>query len=239
MPRIGSRGRAAFGPALPAVDRARLVELAGGSDVGQLTCQILPPNFPGYRPYCPHTTRPIVGGYWTAPDLARARDLVLRSGTRGMQVDVVTVRQHYFFSSAGAVVADALRRLGYRVSLRVFPDLSAYFSANDLARHAEVAFNAWSQDFPAPSNFITGIFGCSPYYCDRAFARRTQRTLAVQARDPRAAIELWVGLERELVDLAITIPLLNPKDVDFVSKRVGNYQRHPVYGALISQLWVR
>jgi hypothetical protein len=26
---------------------------------------------------------------------------------------------------------------------------------------------------------------------------------------------------------------------DFVSKRVGNYQRHPLFGMLISQIWVR
>ena len=38
---------------------------------------------------------------------------------------------------------------------------------------------------------------------------------------------------------AVAIPLVNPKDVAFVSKRVGNFQRHPVLGMLISRLWVR
>ena len=56
---------------------------------------------------------------------------------------------------------------------------------------------------------------------------------------PQAANEAWTRLDRELVDQAIVIPVLNGKAVDFVSKRVGNYQRHPVFGMLISQLWVR
>ena len=36
-----------------AADRAAAVERAGGPDVAQPTCQILPPHFPGYRPTAP------------------------------------------------------------------------------------------------------------------------------------------------------------------------------------------
>jgi hypothetical protein len=50
---------------------------------------------------------------------------------------------------------------------------------------------------------------------------------------------LHARLERELVERAIAIPLVNLKLVAFVSKRVGNFQQHPVLGTLISQLWVR
>jgi YVTN family beta-propeller protein len=221
-----------------AADRARLVELAGGSDVVQPTCQVLPPSSPGYRPYCPHTASPN-GGSWTAPDLARARELVRRSGTRGMRVDMIT-ESGTLFSSAAEVVADALRLLGYRVSLRTYPDFGAYFGAyGSVADSVEVAFNGWIQDYPAPSNFIRGMFACNPYFCDRVFETRTRRLLAMQAREPQVATEQWARLERELVERAIAIPLVNPKEVSFVSKRVGNFQRHPVFGTLISQLWVR
>jgi peptide/nickel transport system substrate-binding protein len=221
-----------------AVNRARLVELASGSEVLQPTCQVLPPSSPGYRPYCPHTAPP-TGGSWTAPDLVRARKLVRRSGTQGMRVDMITERGT-LFSSAAEVVADALRLLGYRVSLRTYPDFGAYFGAyGSAADSAELAFNGCSQDYPAPSNFIRGVFACNPYFCDRAFETRTRRLLALQAREPHVATEQWARLERELVERAVAIPLVNPKQVVFVSKRVGNFQQHPVLGTLISQLWVR
>lgn len=221
-----------------AVDRARLVELASGSDVLQPTCQVLPPSFPGYRPYCPYTASP-AGGSWTAPDLARARALVRRSGTQGMRVDMIT-EGGTLFSSAAEVVADALRLLGYRVSVRRYPDFGAYFGAyGSVADSVELAFNGWIQDYPAPSNFIQGLFACNPYFCDRAFETRTRRLRALQAREPQVATQQWGRVERELVEHAIAIPLVNPKDVAFVSKRVGNFQRHPVLGTLISQLWVR
>jgi peptide/nickel transport system substrate-binding protein len=56
-----------------AVDRATLVAVRGGPRAAQATCQILPPNFPGYRPYRP----------FARPDPARARQLVAASGTKG------------------------------------------------------------------------------------------------------------------------------------------------------------
>jgi peptide/nickel transport system substrate-binding protein len=61
----------------------------------------------------------------------------------------------------------------------------------------------------------------------------------VRKSQPQAPNEAWTRLEREVIDQALIVPLITPKVADFVSKRVGNYQRHPVYGMLISQVWVR
>jgi YVTN family beta-propeller protein len=221
-----------------AVDRARIVELAGGTDLAVSTCQILPPNFPGYRPFCPYTANPGPGA-WSAPDLARARELVRRSGTKGMRVDMIGFAPRNVFGAETTVVAETLRLLGYRVFLRKFRSPNAYFPYKERnAGRVDAAASFWGQDYPAPSNFVVGLFRCNPYFCDRAFERRMQRALNVQARDPRAANELWAGLERELVNRGIVVPLVNPKSIDFVSRRVGNYQHHPVFGILISRLWV-
>ena len=32
---------------------------------------------------------------------------------------------------------------------------------------------------------------------------------------------------------------MTPKTTDIVSKRVGNYQYHPVWGVLLDELWLR
>jgi peptide/nickel transport system substrate-binding protein len=219
-----------------AVDRGQIAELVSGSVV-QPSCQVLPPNFPGYRPYCPHTARP--GSSWTAPDLARARELVRRSGTSGMRVDMIT-ESSSLFSSAARVVADALRVLGYRVSLKTYGDLSSYFDAYaSEADSAELALNGYITDYPAPSEIIHGDYSCSPYFCDPAFSARTRRLLASQTRDPQAALDQWARLDRELVERAVVVPLVNVKEAVFVSRRVGNFQRHPVYGTLVGQLWVQ
>lgn len=92
---------------------------------------------------------------------------------------------------------------------------------------------------PCPLDLRHQPLQVQPYFCDHAFERKVRSALSVQVRDPHAAIELWARLERELVERAIAVPLVNPKQVHFVSRRVGNYQLHPVFGVLISQLWVR
>lgn len=72
------------------IDRARVVEIFGGEGTMRPTCQQLPPNFPGYEPYCPYTMEPGPGGegVWAAPsvDIEEAREIVRRSGTAGMRV---------------------------------------------------------------------------------------------------------------------------------------------------------
>ncbi len=70
-----------------AVDRVRLIhDWVGGPLAASPTCQILPPSFPGYSPYCPYTSSPGPSGVWTAPDLARSQRLVRESGPRGDRV---------------------------------------------------------------------------------------------------------------------------------------------------------
>lgn len=53
------------------IDRARVVEIFGGEGTMRPTCQQLPPNFPGYEPYCPYTMEPGPGGegVWAAPSV--------------------------------------------------------------------------------------------------------------------------------------------------------------------------
>lgn len=42
-----------------------------------------------------------------------------------------------------------------------------------------------------------------------------------------------------MVDAAPAVMALNPTDVTFVSKRVGNFQHHPQWVILLDQLWVK
>ena len=73
-----------------ALDRDRIVQIFGGEAAARATCQQLPPNFPGYEPYCPYTLNPGPEGRGrgSAPDMEEAQRLVRRSGTAGMRVVV-------------------------------------------------------------------------------------------------------------------------------------------------------
>src|SRR5262249_13884610 len=70
-----------------AANRSASVKIAGGPSLAVPTCQVLPPNYPSYVPYCPFTSGSSTTA-WSAPDLAKARALVQASGTAGMHVVV-------------------------------------------------------------------------------------------------------------------------------------------------------
>lgn len=44
--------------------------------------------------------------------------------------------------------------------------------------------------------------------------------------------------DRRITHLAPLIPVVVPEGIDFLSKRVGNYQHNQAYGILLAQVWV-
>ena len=230
-----------------ALDRAALVGLVGGASVAQPTCQLLPPNFPGYRPLCPYTANPGGGGAWTAPDLEKARELVRESGTAGARVvfwGPSTPQDKKQLDLARSL----LTGLGYRVSVKTFP-FPAYFPALENAQPGtpQAGLSGWAADYPAASNFFA-LVSCSTLrdrslnasrFCSRELEAKLKRATALQARDQAAASKLWADVDRDATDLAPLVPTHTPRNIDLVSKRVGNYQHHPLFGVLLDQLWVR
>lgn len=44
--------------------------------------------------------------------------------------------------------------------------------------------------------------------------------------------------DRQITDQALFVPLVTPSIIDFLSRRVGNYQYNAQRGVLLDQLWV-
>jgi YVTN family beta-propeller protein len=231
-----------------AVDRNSLVDIEGGHDSAQVTCQILPPNLAGYHRYCPYTIRPSRAGNYNGPDLAKARRLVAASGTRGQTVAL--------WKGAGypdpplPYLLSVLRELGYKaevkqVSRKVFSDLYTTPGSNWQA----VDFG-WSGDYPAASTFFLPIFTCASFtpknnsnfseFCRPKIDAQITQASALQTSDPQAAAKLWAKVDRDVVNQAPWVPFDNPRFIDLVSRRVGNYIYSPwLGGSLLDQLWVR
>ena len=76
-------------------------------------------------------------------------------------------------------------------------------------------------------------------FCSRQLDAKVRRATAVQAQNREAAARLWAGADRDVTNSAPLVPAYTPRNVDLVSKRVGNYQHHPLFGVLLDQLWVR
>ena len=174
-----------------ALDRNRTVAIHGGPRAATPTCQVLPPQMPGFRPYCPYTRNARGDGQWRGPDLAKARRLVAASRTRGMDVIVWSTPTPTIAREQGRYVTKLLRRLGYRASLRLLPDAEFLRYTDDSRNGAQVVSGGWGADYPSPSSFI-GKLTCGAFipnsestfntgqFCDREFDRKVARAEQLQ-----------------------------------------------------------
>jgi len=106
-------------------------------------------TFPSYSPYCPYTAGSTKRGTWTAPDLAKAKALVARSGTHGMKVTVWALSQANGdkpgttgWASTGCREGAALARLPRgREAGRRRPILGV--CRGDSRNRAQIGFDGW------------------------------------------------------------------------------------------------
>ncbi len=237
-----------------AVDRRRIVEIAGGPELAQPKCQMLTPGLPGYQPYCPYTLNPSDAGTWAAPDVAKAERLIAASGTRGAKVTVWTATEGERAPIARYFVS-ILNELGYRSSLRQLPGPfeDRYFPAvADSRTGAQIGQFGWGLDYLTPANFIQPTLTCESFvpanpertnnvggFCDPQLDAEIDAALAQADADPATANAAWAAIDRKLVDAAATVPLFDRRSVTVVSERVQNVQLHPFWGVLMDQLWVQ
>jgi peptide/nickel transport system substrate-binding protein len=217
------------------------VRAAGGSAAARPTCQILPPNFPGFARYCPYGS----------PDLRTARRLVAASGTRHMRVVVWTMQP---FERPARTVRALLRSLGYRAALKVTPnnaDPDEFAQFPDSRTRTQAGMLWWGADYPGASTFLAALFSCAAFrpaspgnlnwseFCSPAIDARMRSAARSQADNVQLANRKWAVVDRALVEAAPALPLYNPRNAVLLSPRVGGYRYHPIYGVLIDQLWVR
>jgi peptide/nickel transport system substrate-binding protein len=241
-----------------ALDRGRIVDLLGGSTTQRPTCQILPPNFQGYEPYCPYTLEPD-NLVWSAPDPDRAKALIDEAGAAGTPVDVL-VSDGLLPGSLDVMkyVSDVLGEIGLEPELEIVHGANAYFpqilppAGGDpgtfagTPRHPNVFLSGWLPDFPGARNFIEPQFACGEAgyanghgWCDETLSGRMDEASALQLTDPGAANRAWAEIEHQLVDAAVQAPITNPLTTHAVSDRVENVQVHLQWGLMLSLIWVQ
>ncbi len=233
-----------------AIDRDHVVDLLGGPTSQRKTCQILPPNFQGYEPFCPYTLNP-ESRVWSAPDLDRAGELIAQADVDGQQVTVWTgkVGLPAGAKEVMAYVTEVLDDLGMRATLKEIESDEEYFgnifdSPAGSDEHPQVFFSGWISDYPRAGDFIDVLFRCdsghnAQGFCDRDLDAAMDEAHALQSTDPGASNRAWIAIEHQLVEEAVWAPLSNPVSAYAFSERVGNVQVHPQWGTLLSRLWVR
>jgi peptide/nickel transport system substrate-binding protein len=211
---------------------------------GPVTCQLIPPDFVGYRPYCPFTRAGEDDEKWNGPDLATAQNLVARSGTRGARVELV-VADDPTFRAAGRTVVAMLKRLGYRARIR--PRADFYDATGNPDNQWNAGLSGWGADYPATSTYVAYLASCdkrldtynAAFYCDAQIDQDIAAALDLQASNPDGAGHAWARIDRKVVDAAAIIPYGQSVQRYVVNPRVGHTLIDPITGPLLAQMWVK
>jgi peptide/nickel transport system substrate-binding protein len=228
-----------------ATDRDALVKIYGGPSTAVPTCQVLPPNFPGYEPYCPYTKNP-GSGKWTGADMAKAKQLIEQSGTKGASVKVTTTTTPND-KAYGLYFVGLLNDLGYKASLQALSSDIQYPYVQNTKNHVQFSFSNWYQDYPAASDFLVILLGCDSFhpnsnsspniagFCDKQIEAKMDQASTTGITDPEAANKQWAQVDKDMTDEAPWVSMFNPKYIDFVGSRVKGYQFSPQWYFLLDQ----
>jgi peptide/nickel transport system substrate-binding protein len=231
-----------------AIDRNAAVKIFGGTKLAVPSCQVLPPGFPGYKPYCPYTKNP--GTTWSAPDLAKAKALVKQSGTAGQKVAVLSSDDEVN-KAVGVYLQSVLNQIGYKASVKPISGNIFFTYVQNTKNKVQINVQQWYQDYPAASDFLYILFGCESFhpgsdssiniagFCDKKINAQMHRALDLGTTDQNTANALWSKIDKMVTNEAPMATLFTPRHIDFVSKRVGNFTFSKQFYWLVDQSWVK
>ncbi len=236
-----------------AVNRAAMAIFYGGAAVADPLCEMVPAGIAGRSDRCLYTRNADVdhpARQWQKPDLARARALVERSGTKGAKVTLI-VPNRAVDMSMGIYLQNTLRQIGYDASIKFVTFAISLNYIENTNNHVQISLTDWYADYPAASNFLDDLFGCENFHpgsdssinmsglCDRGIQDTIERAVRVSATDQKAGAMLWSRVSDQIMRISAAAPLIQMKYVDFVSRRLGNYTYTSLYHLLFSRVWVQ
>ena len=151
----------------------------------------------------------------------------------------------------GVYMQSLLKSLGYVADVKVMSSNLQFTYIQNTKNKVQMSLTEWYQDYPAASDFLNVLFGCDSFhpesdssvniagYCDKAIDAKMKDAQATGITDDAAANKKWAEIDRAVTDAAPAAVLFTPKHVDFISKRVGNFQFNGQYYWVITQSWVQ
>jgi len=231
-----------------AIDRNALIKIFGGPKLATPSCQVLPPGFPGNKPYCPYTKNP--GATWSAPDVAKAKQLVNASGQKGAKVVVISANDEVQ-KAVGVYLASVLNEIGFKATAKALSGNIAFTYPQNTKNHVQINVQQWYQDYPAASDFLHILFGCESFhpgsdssinmagFCNKPINAQMNAALKLENTNFPKANAMWAKIDRQVTDQAPMATMFTPKHLDFVSKRVGNFVFSKQFYWLVDQSWVQ
>jgi peptide/nickel transport system substrate-binding protein len=210
-----------------AINRPKIVSLFGG--LGVPTQNFLPPTYPQYKKI----------DYYTY-DLAKAKQLVQQSGTKGMKITVWGLNEAPSQPTV-EYMASQLTAIGWKATPKLLAHDVYFTTIGNQATKAQIMYTDWYQDYPHPldwfdvllnGNRITQTHNNNVGNADFPAANALIEKLKKEPKITPAINAQWASLDHDyVVKYASVAPYLNFEGTDFFGKNVdlGCYYNHVLF----------
>jgi peptide/nickel transport system substrate-binding protein len=197
------------------IDREAIVSgIYGG--LARTTQNFLPPGYPQYKKINAYTF-----------DLAKAKQLVQKSGTSGQKVDVYGPNSGQS-KQVTEYLAGQLNKIGYKAKLHLLGDQVYFQTIGNQATKAQAMFTDWYQDYPHPldwfdvllnGNRITQTHNNNPGNVDVPSVNKEIEALKKEPELNASVNDRWAKVDHDLmVTYSTTVPYMNISGTNFFSK---------------------
>jgi oligopeptide transport system substrate-binding protein len=206
-----------------AIDKDNILKVVHGAGV-RAEC-VFPPDLPGYDTNC----KPY--GF----DQAKAKQMLAAAGyPNGFSSTLYTDTTDPDPIIAQAIQQD-LAAVGVKVNI-VTEEFATFLDRIETPHKAPFGYVGWFQDYPDPSDFIDPLLSCATavqgganaaLYCNKDVDK-----LAAQAKgevDSAKRLKAYQDIQAKIMADAPWVPIRHQKWFTLVSKRVNNFQLHPVW----------
>ena len=134
----------------------------------------------------------------------------------------------------GVYLQSVLNSIGYKASVKAISGNIQFTYIQNTKNKVQISVTQWYQDYPAPSDFLYVLLGCDSFhpgsdtsvnmagFCNKPIHNDDEEGAQARASPiPTAALKLWTKIDHAITDESPLAVLLNPRQIDFLSKRVG------------------
>ncbi len=218
-----------------AIDSRALQRIFGGRL--EPTCNFLPPAYAstGYKKIdpCPY------GDPAGPPDIAKAKELVQKSGTAGQTVTVWGNNKDPR-PAITEYLRDVMTQIGYKAKTKILDQQVYFATVGDKKTKAQAGFTDWYQDFPHPADFFEpnlskkALQGSPTFNFQFKSSKEVDDGLAElnPEADPSTVADGWAAIDKSVIDNANGAIYGNELSSSFYSERMDVekcHGVHPVY----------
>ena len=190
--------------------------------------------------YCPYTKNP--GAKWSAPDMEKAKQLVEESGTKGQKVTIIAEDTRRLQVGRRLSAERAERARLSRPSVKPISSNIQFTYIQNTNNKVQMSITQWYQDYPAASDFLNILFGCDSFhegsdssvniagFCDKEIDAKMKKALDLGVDRSRQPPTRCGPRSTRRSPTRRRPPACSRRSMlDFVSKRVGNFQFNPQF----------